>query len=127
MDKITHEIRIANWKATLEQCHARPKGLTVRQWLLEQGISEKSYYYWQRKIRQNVYEQIKPSTLPAVQEKGSTAFAEIPVQPVISQKTIDIAFRADAVIQVGSATIGLSNSVSDSLLNKILEAVDHVS
>lgn len=127
MDKITHEIRIANWKAILEQCHARPKGLTVRQWLVEQGISEKSYYYWQRKIRKNVYEQIKPAQLPAVQEKSSIAFAELPVPPVMNQKTIDIAFRADAVIQVGNATIGLSNSVSDTLLNKILGAVDHVS
>lgn len=44
MDKITHEIRIANWKAVLEQCHARPESQTARQWLLEQGISEKSYY-----------------------------------------------------------------------------------
>lgn len=37
MDKTTHEIRIANWKAILEQCRARPEGQTVRQWLLEQG------------------------------------------------------------------------------------------
>lgn len=127
MDKTTHEIRIANWKALLEQCHARPEGQTARQWLLEQGINEKSYYYWQRKIRQSVYEQITPSQLSAVQEKGAVTFAEIPVQPVRSQETISIAFRADAVIQVGNLTVGLSNSVSDTLLKKMLEAAGHVS
>lgn len=94
---------------------------------MEQGISEKSYYYWQRKTRQNVYEQIKTSQFPTIQEKGSITFAEIPVQPVMNQKSIGIAFQADAVIQVGNATIGLSNSVSDTLLNKILGAAGHVS
>ena len=127
MDKITHEIRIANWKAVLEQCHARPKGQTARQWLLEQGISEKSYYYWQRKIRQNVYEQIQPSKLPAIQEKGTITFAEVPVAPPMSHETSGIAFKADAVLQIGKVTVGLSNSVSDTLLRKMMEAAGHVS
>ena len=38
MDHITHEIRLANWKAVIEQCHARPEGKTIKEWLLEQGI-----------------------------------------------------------------------------------------
>lgn len=127
MDKTTHEIRIANWKAILEQCHTRPEGQTVKQWLAEQGISEKSYYYWQRKIRKNVYEQIKPSQLSAVQVKSSVTFAELPVQPFVNQEAASSAFQPDAVIQVGRVTIGLSNSVSDTLLKKLLEISGHVS
>ena len=49
MDKTTHEIRIADWQSILEQCLARPEGQTAKQWLSEQGISEKCYYYGQPK------------------------------------------------------------------------------
>ena len=51
MDKITHEIRLSNWKAVIEQCSLRPEGQTVKQWLADNGINEKTYYYWQRRIR----------------------------------------------------------------------------
>ena len=52
MDKTTHEIRIANWRPIIEQCQARPEGQSAKQWLADNGISEKTYYYWQRKVRQ---------------------------------------------------------------------------
>ena len=58
MDKITHEIRLSNWKAVIEQCSLRPEGQTVKQWLADNGINEKTYYYWQRRIRKEVFGQI---------------------------------------------------------------------
>lgn len=45
MDKITHEVRLANWKQIILQCSSRPEGQTVKQWLAENGLKEKSYYY----------------------------------------------------------------------------------
>ena len=50
MDRITHEMRIANWKSIIEQCHKRPKGQSAKQWLAENNISEKQYYYWQQRV-----------------------------------------------------------------------------
>ena len=35
MDHITHEMRLANWKSIIEQCHTRPEGKTIKQWLSE--------------------------------------------------------------------------------------------
>ena len=29
MDRITHEVRLSNWKAVIEQCQSRPKGQTI--------------------------------------------------------------------------------------------------
>ena len=46
MDKTTHEVRLANWKALIERCQTRPKGQTAKQWLDANGISSKKYYYW---------------------------------------------------------------------------------
>lgn len=58
MDHITHEMRLANWKTVVEQCHARPDGQSAKQWLAEHGINEKRYYYWQRRIRKEAYAQL---------------------------------------------------------------------
>lgn len=41
MDKTTYEIRRANWMSTIKQCQQREKGQSIKQWLLEQDISEK--------------------------------------------------------------------------------------
>ena len=46
MDITTHEIRSDTWKTIIQNCQSRPAGTTVKQWLDENGISEKSYYYW---------------------------------------------------------------------------------
>ncbi len=35
MDKITHEVRLANWKNIIEQCNNRPKGTTIKHLLTE--------------------------------------------------------------------------------------------
>ena len=52
MDKITHEARLNNWKHIVEECNNRPHGVTVKQWLNDNGINEKVYYYWLRRVRQ---------------------------------------------------------------------------
>ena len=51
----------------------RSSGMTVRAWCRENGLSEKTYYYWQRRLFQTLSEQ---------QKAHQTAFAEVtPPQP----------------------------------------------
>ena len=59
MDQLTHTVRRSNWINIIRQCQDRPAGTTAKQWLVENDISEKSYYYWLRKIRREVCEQGK--------------------------------------------------------------------
>ena len=53
MDHSTFEVRLASWMEIISQCQARPDGMTARQWLADNNISEKSYYYWLRRVRLN--------------------------------------------------------------------------
>ncbi len=125
MDKITHEIRLSNWKAVIEQCSLRPEGQTVKQWLADNGINEKTYYYWQRQVRKEVFGQ---SGLPQPienQKAAPVSFAEIPVIPMQAESSLEAAFHADAVIRTGNTTIGLSNSISDRLLERIIGGLVH--
>ena len=56
MDQITHTVRYSMWKDILLQCQNRPDGMSAKQWLKENQVSEKSYYYWQRKFRNELFE-----------------------------------------------------------------------
>ena len=51
MDQITHDVRSSQWLEIITQCQNRPEGTTAKQWMADNGISEKSYYYWLRKFR----------------------------------------------------------------------------
>lgn len=125
MDACTHEIRNARWKKIIEQCQNRPKGQTTKQWLAENQVSEKSYYYWLRKTRKIVYDQLSDSsTLPLVQEKSEITFAEMPIPPQISSD-YSASFQPAAVIKTNTVTVALSNSISDELLTRILREVSH--
>ena len=125
MDKITHEIRLSNWKAVIEQCSLRPEGQTVKQWLADNGINEKTYYYWQRRVRKEVFGQNGLPQEAGHQEPASVSFAEIPVIPVQAEPSLETSFHADAVIRTGNTTIGLSNSISDRLLERIIGGLVH--
>ena len=120
MDKITHEIRLSNWKAVIEQCSLRQAGQTVKQWLADNGINEKTYYYWQRRIRKEVFGQINLPQPSQSQEPVSVSFAEIPVIPEQRETALETSFHADAVIRTGNTTVGFSNSISESLLDMIM-------
>ena len=121
MDKTTHEIRIANWRSIIEQCQARPEGQSAKQWLADNGISEKSYYYWQRKIRQETYSLIS-SEVGHIAEPESVAFAELPFTGSGDGRQ---SFSPDAIMRRGRAVLELSNTISDRLLDRLMEVVSH--
>ena len=64
--------RLENWTTRIMAC--RSSGMTVRAWCRENGLSEKTYYYWQRRLFQTLSEQ---------QKVHKTAFAEV-TPPVCS-------------------------------------------
>ena len=122
MDKITHEMRLNNWTEICRQCQARPSGMTVENWCNENGIKIKTYYYWQRKVRREVYNQMKES-LPAVNEPQAVAFAELPYR-ITTEPPVPL-HKPDAVIRKGNLSVELSNSVSDELLSRLLGVMAH--
>lgn len=131
MDQITHNVRSAQWLEIVTQCQNRPEGTTVKQWLADNGIKEKAYYYWLRKFRKQAYAQMHlSSTEVSVGSDISFAEVSIPDQrptgiPKATEETTVEAIRPVAVIKNTDITIALTNEVSDSLLSRILREVAH--
>ena len=48
--EVTHAYRLRHWAEKIGQC--RNSGMTVTAWCENQNINIKSYYYWQRKVRE---------------------------------------------------------------------------
>ena len=46
MDKTTHQIRCERWLKIINECLA--SGMKKSEWCKANGISDKSFYYWQR-------------------------------------------------------------------------------
>ena len=125
MDKITHEIRLSNWKAVIEQCSLWPEGQTAKQWLSDNGINEKTCYYWLRRVRKEVFGLAGLQQPVEASKTTPVSFAEIPVMPAQRETVLGTSFHADAVIQAGNSTIGLSNSISDHLPEQIIGGLSH--
>ena len=119
MDQITHELRLADWQTIVTNCYARPAGQSKKQWLAEHQVPEKSFYYWQRKIRNLAYGDRQ------VEHQISTAyeFAEIPFRSAGVEAVPGDA--PAAVIRKGNIVVELNNSVNDHLLERLLEVISH--
>ena len=120
MDKSTNEVRTLSWAAIIEQCQARPEGQSAKQWLKANGISEKQYYYWLRKLRKQAYEQSLSNNSPASFEKcmPEVAFAEISSDGLFSSNPVTA-----VTIKTRKLTLDISSAVPVTSLVEIVKAV----
>ena len=131
MDQITHDVRSSQWLEIITQCQNRPEGTTAKQWMADNGISEKSYYYWLRKFRKQAYTQMT-ETPTAISAGNEISFAEVSIPPeqtanvaAFSSESSVEAIRPVAVIKNANISIALTNEISEGLLSRILLEVDH--
>ena len=54
-------------------------------------------------------------------------FAKVPLPAINPVSSVENGFRPDITIQTSSVRIGVSNTASDSLLNKLFEVIGHAS
>jgi hypothetical protein len=67
----------------------KDSGRSIRSWCRERGLSEKTYYYWQRKLRKAACEQYEESN--AANETGLSLphFAEVQVQAPLAPTLLE--------------------------------------
>ena len=122
MDQTTHEIRLANWKSIIDSCQARPEGQTARDWLSENKIPEKQYYYYLRRLRKERGEELK-ALVPTVTAPAQTplSFAEFPAEGLLSEGPAVPA----VTIRTKKSTIEISSGLSEALVIRLVKAVAH--
>ena len=119
MDQEQINVRRASWFNTIQACQQRPDGITAKQWLTDNRVSVKSYYYWLRKFRKELVSQAElPVPADHSGDDTSVTFAEIPANAFLKR-------GSSAVLRIGAARIELSEDISDTMLIRILKAVNY--
>ena len=123
MDQLTHNVRRANWLNIIKQCQERPANVTVRQWLKDNDIKEKSYYYWLRKFRKESYDQMQ--LLAVTEEPAEISFVEFaaPTSKKAASTQDSLNSTTTAVIRHGAITLEISNDISEAVLSLLLGGV----
>ena len=128
MDQITHTVRRSLWQDILLQCQNRPCGMSAKQWMIENNINEKTFYYWQRKLRKESFEK-NNSDLPElspIKPKEELSFIEL-TKPKnrIQSDELNTIVQPAAILKTDILTIAITNEISDSLLSRIIWEVSH--
>ena len=75
---VRDEYRAQTWAMLIQE--SKTSGLTNKKFCEQRGVSEKSFYYWQRKLRSHIIESSEPQLVPLD-------------RTVISGDALDIRFR----------------------------------
>ena len=59
---VRDEYRAQQWAVLIQEC--KSSGMTNKDFCIQRGISEKSFYYWQRKFREQIVEVAAPQLVP---------------------------------------------------------------
>jgi len=93
-----HAYKLQQWTGLI--CDCKASGKTVTAWCAEQNINTKTYYYWQRRVREAACEQL------AVQEAPSLPMVPIGDVPEFAE------YRQPNLKEAGSAiTLHISGAI----------------
>ena len=105
--EVKQEYQLQIWSSMIQEQKA--SGLSIKNWCMENGVSENSYYYRLRKIRQ--------TACAALEQMKETTIAEIPLAPKTN-------FSAQVRITMKSGTVEISDAGPE-ILAQILKVLSH--
>ena len=107
--EVNQEYHLQDWSSMIQERQA--SGLSIKNWCAERGLSENTYYYRLRRLREAAC-----TTLEKMQEATIT---ELPLAPQKdSMAQIRITMKTGAVVEISNAGAGV--------LEQILRVLSHV-
>ena len=124
MNAKVNEVRIRKWMEILQA--ASTSELSKTEWCRQNGITKRTFYYWQHKVREYLLEQGAAGDIAFPVSVVQSAESERPVFCEIHEKdpfpnagSIETDFRADAVIRCGRLSIMINEDTSVSTLSRL--------
>ena len=72
---VRDEYRAQQWAMLIQECKA--SGMSNKEFCIQRGVSEKSFYYWQRKFREQVLEAASPQLIQLELDPASAELLQI--------------------------------------------------
>lgn len=116
--QVTHQYRLSHWSPIIRDC--KNSGMTVKDWCIKNDVNEKRYYYWQRRIREELSHSLPEKVLDAQPPRF------VPITTKSNTDHITSSFKPDLVLNYGTIKLEIANSISPELLNEMLKVLSHV-
>ncbi|MDO9535225.1 MAG: IS66 family insertion sequence element accessory protein TnpB [Bacillota bacterium] len=112
--------RVLRWTELICECKA--SGKTIAAWCAEHSVNVKTYYYWQKRVREAACEQLtlKESTdLPAVSTLKAPSFTEYRLH----SQSIG---SAAVTLHLSGATMEIHNGADAAVIESTLKALKNI-
>ena len=113
--KMAMELRVNHWASALHE--RRASGLSIRQWCRENGVGEKTYYYWQRKLREAACQKL----LPTEQEKDNKSL--VPSGWAVCESAKPAVEASIVTVEIGKFRMNAGSDASPEQLEKTLRVL----
>ena len=121
MDQKAFEIRRSQWERIILEGN-KASG-SKREWCRQHGINEKSFYYWQKKIRNAAIESTR--SVQAISPAPASSFVEIPVpeSPYLSEDSPLHGASPELMLQINDCRIFVSGTVQEHTLRTVMKVI----
>ena len=128
MDKQAARIRFEQWKQIILE--ANKASGSKREWCQKNGINEKSFYYWQKKIRSQAissFEETSRQTPAVVADSRVSTFVELPFtyEHQFCPETKDAALSGspEIMIQLNGCRVFVGSNITENVLGTVIKVI----
>ena len=127
MDQNAQQIRRSQWeKIVLEGNRA---SVSKKEWCRQNGISEKSFYYWQRKIRLQAAGALEArKDVPVCVGSPASTFVEMPLRSTaqtMNGGSASPGLTPELMIQIGDCRVYVAGTIQEQTLSTVLKIIRH--
>ena len=119
MDQVTQvktQLRLEHWKQLISECQA--SGMSVCSWCKENNVSEPSYYYYLKRLRQQAIDSLPVPA--AIEDEKPTVFKQLQVTSPLPNT------KAAVIIRLPQATLEIADGTSQQTIQAVLLALQSV-
>ena len=123
---IIDQAKLASWASMFSDQKA--SGLSVAEWCLQNNISKNRFFYWKRKLKDEVITSNLPDIVPLSMTPSKSPSNELSnLQTTRESCTNCATFQTScARVYINGVTVEFDASASDDLIRSVLKAVRHV-
>lgn len=122
--KFKHEFLARQWAQRIVDF--KNSGLPLKEWLSINNLSRDQYFYWKRKLSDEVLDTVTTTTFVELpQVIPSPAPAAVETSPLLESPVTGTTPASDAILNINGIEIKLFNSATADLLKNVIEVARH--
>ena len=117
-------VKKAYWAKVIAQCRKDriEKGGTVSKWCVDHGISEKSYWYYHKKIGDQLAEELFEQEHTSNSIQPAVSF--LPIEPPAPEPVV--IKDSGVILRCGNVSVEVNEAISDILLERLIRVMANV-